>query len=51
MQEKVMSLQEAAALVRDGALLGLTTSTVNNTSRRPQEMPASQPIWSGMCMA
>lgn len=30
MQEKVMLLKEAAAFVRDGALLGLTTSTVDN---------------------
>jgi glutaconate CoA-transferase subunit A len=30
MQEKLTSLKEAAGLVRDGALLGLTTSTVDN---------------------
>lgn len=31
MKEKLTSLDEAAAVVRDGALLGLTTSTVDNT--------------------
>lgn len=30
MQEKLMALEEAAATVRDGALMGLTTSTLDN---------------------
>ena len=30
MREKLMSLEEAAVVVRDGALVGLTTSTVDN---------------------
>src|SRR5262249_49713594 len=30
MQDKLKSLKEAAALVRDGALVGLTTSTLDN---------------------
>lgn len=30
MREKLMSLAEAAALVSDGALLGLTSSTLDN---------------------
>jgi glutaconate CoA-transferase subunit A len=30
MREKLMSLAEAAAVVKDGALIGLTTSTVDN---------------------
>lgn len=30
MQEKLMTLEEAATTVRDGTLLGLTTSTVDN---------------------
>ena len=30
MQEKLMSLEEAAAIVRDGSLVGLTTSTLDN---------------------
>ena len=31
MKDKRMSLQEAAALVQNGALIGLTTSTLDNT--------------------
>lgn len=30
MKEKVVTLEEAAATVRDGALLGLTTSSLDN---------------------
>ena len=30
MREKLMSLEEAAAVVKTGALVGLTTSTVDN---------------------
>lgn len=30
MQDKLRSLEEAAALVQDGALIGLTTSTLDN---------------------
>jgi len=30
MREKLMSLEEAAAVVRDGVLVGLTTSTIDN---------------------
>jgi glutaconate CoA-transferase subunit A len=31
MQEKLMALEEAAATVRDGVLMGLTTSTLDNS--------------------
>ncbi len=30
MREKLRSLEEAAAVVKDGALIGLTTSTIDN---------------------
>jgi glutaconate CoA-transferase, subunit A len=30
MREKLLSLEEAAAVVQDGALVGLTTSTIDN---------------------
>jgi len=30
MREKLMSLEEAAGFVEDGALIGLTTSTIDN---------------------
>ena len=30
MREKLMSLEEAVAVVEDGALIGLTTSTIDN---------------------
>src|SRR5215471_13751117 len=30
MREKLMSLEDAAVLVRDGALIGLTTATIDN---------------------
>ncbi len=30
MRDKLMSLEEAAAVVQDGALVGLTTSTLDN---------------------
>lgn len=30
MREKLMSLEEAAAVVQNGALVGLTTSTIDN---------------------
>jgi len=30
MREKLMSLEEAAGVVKDGALVGLTTSTIDN---------------------
>jgi glutaconate CoA-transferase subunit A len=30
MREKLMSLEEAAAVVQDGALVGLTTATIDN---------------------
>ena len=30
MREKFMSLEEAAAVVKDGALVGMTTSTIDN---------------------